>query len=89
MSTHIGSIKIEVSSTRATGAIEGIANHVVTDVGGPRIVVTNALYYLNYVKEEEGWKIASMTGKANPSALHDASFQFNVPMAPIDYGIPT
>ena len=88
MSTHVGSIRIEVNGDKATGAIEGIAHHVVRGDREPRIVVANALYYLDYVKTKNGWLISSMTGKLNPSDLHDAAFQFNVPMAAIDYGLP-
>ena len=50
MSTHVGSLKIEIDGDRATAAIEGIAHHVVRDGDGQRIVVANAPYYLDYTR---------------------------------------
>lgn len=88
MSTSVGSIRIDIDGDSASGSIEGIAHHVVKGKAGPRIVVADALYYLQWKREADGWKIASMTGKLHPDALHDGAFQFNLPMATIDYGIP-
>jgi len=88
LATAPGSIHIEFDGDTATGFVQGLATLVIRrSDGSKRVSVTDALYYLQWRREPEGWRISSMTGKQAPELPHDASFQFNVPMATIDHGM--
>jgi len=88
MATAPGSILIEVDGDTATGFVQGIATLVRRRSDGSQAVtVTDALYYLEFRRERDGWRISSMRGKKNPEAPHDDSFQFNADMAVIDHGM--
>jgi ketosteroid isomerase-like protein len=86
--TGFAGVDLRVDDDHATGFVHGIAHLVVPRDGGPTtIVVVDAVYDLEFRREAGEWRIARMCGLVDPSAPHDATFQFEAPATAIDFGM--
>ena len=60
---------------------------VVTPDGGERIVVCDADYHVEFVRTDDGWRIAVMRGPVGAQLPHDSTLQGEMPSVPIDFGM--
>jgi len=87
--TGFAGFDVRVEGDRATGFVHGIAHLVIPQATGPaKIVVVDAVYDLEFRREQGEWRIARMCGVEDPATPHDATFQFEAPATAIDFGMP-